>query len=76
MKPQLPLLREYNIGQKVDVFCFKKDRQIKRKSLTAHKVKRIEKELDRLFDISSCCCKLSVLRCENFAVKKIVKQGT
>ena len=69
VNPQLPLLREHYIGQKVSIFCFKKAKQINRKSLTTRKVKRMEEQLDRLFDIASCCCKLPVLRCDDFAVK-------
>ena len=59
VNPQLSSLKEYYIGQEVDTFSFKKFRQINRKTLTAHKVKRIEEQLDRLFEVSSCCYKLS-----------------
>lgn len=67
--PRLPLLREYYIGQKVDRLCFKAAKQINRKSFPASKRKRIEEHLDKLFDISSCCCKLPVSRCDDFAVE-------
>ena len=53
----------------MDIYFFRKARQINRKSLTARKVKRIEEQLDKLFDIFSCCRKLLVLRCEDFAEK-------
>ena len=53
----------------MDIFCFKTTRQINRKSLTAYKVKRIEEQLDRLFDIASCYCKLPILGCEEFVMK-------
>lgn len=67
--PRLPLLREYYIGQKVDRLCFKAAKQINRKSFPASKVKRIEAHLDKLFDISSCCCKLPILKCDDSAVE-------
>ena len=42
VNPQLPLLREYYIGQKVDMLCFKRAKQIDRKSLAVTKVKRMK----------------------------------
>ena len=51
------------------MLCFKRAKPIDRKSLAVTKVKRMKEQLDKLFDISSCCCKLPVLRCDDFAVK-------
>lgn len=69
VNPQLPLLRERYIGQKVNIFCYKRAKQIDRKSRAATKVKRTKEQLDKLFDISSCSCEVPVLRCDAFAVQ-------
>lgn len=63
------MLRERYIGQKVNIFCYKRAKQIDRKSLAATKVKRMKEQLDKLFDISSCSCEVPVLRCDAFAVQ-------
>ena len=68
VNPQLPLLREHYIKQKVDRSCINA-KQLNRKSLNVIKVKNMTEKLERLFDISSCCCELPILKCDDYAVK-------
>lgn len=53
----------------MNILCFEKAKQINRRSLPASKVKNLTEKLDLLFDISSCCCELPVLPCEDYRVK-------
>ena len=69
VNPRLPLLNEITILKKVNILCFKKAKQINRKSLPTAQKKFWMEKLDSLFDVSSCSCKLPVLCCKVYRVK-------
>ncbi|KAK6178315.1 hypothetical protein SNE40_013114 [Patella caerulea] len=69
VNPRLPLYDEYYIVKKVDKSCFKKAKEINRKSLSSLHEQNLEEKLDRLFDISSCICKLPIRPCDDKTVK-------
>ena len=65
----LPLHENKYLIKLVDQICFKKAREINRKSLSKTQEKNLEEKLDKLFDISSCSCDLPVRPCSDNAVK-------
>lgn len=69
VNPRLPLLTELYIVNKLQNICFKKVKQINRKSLSSIAKNSMIRKLDTLFDISSCCCQLPILSCEDKNVK-------
>lgn len=54
VNPRLPLYEEYYVVKLVDKMCFKKAKEINRKSLSKVKKQNLEEKLDKLFDISAC----------------------
>ena len=69
VNPQLPLLKEIRVVNKVKILCFQKAKQINRKHLPAAQLKFWKEKLDTLLDISSCLCNLPILSCDNINVK-------
>lgn len=69
VNPRLPLYEKYYVIKLIDRFCFKKAKQLNRKSLSTIQEQNIEEKLDKLFDISACTCKLPLRPCDDYAVK-------
>ena len=69
VNPRLPLYEDYYVVKMVDRVCFKKAKEINRKSRTTAREQNLEEKLDKLFEISACTCKLPVRSCDANAVK-------
>ena len=69
VNPRLPLFEKYYVIKLVDRFCFKKAKELNRKSLSTIQEHNMEEKLDKLFDISACTCKLPYRPCDDKAVK-------
>lgn len=69
VNPRLPLHDKYYVVKLVDRMCFKKAKEINRKSLSTVQMQNMEEKLDRLFDISSCTCKLPIRPCDDKSVR-------
>lgn len=68
VNPRLPLINDKSIETKVkNLFATVKN--INRKHTKANIKRNLDSKLDKLFDISACCCSLDIVSCNNVYVK-------
>jgi hypothetical protein len=68
VNPRLPLITDKSINRKLkDLFCLVKD--INRHHGKASQKENLDANLDKLFDISACCCLLETVACSDSRVK-------
>src|SRR6478609_8669114 len=68
VNPRLPLITDKSIYRKLkDLFCLVRD--INRHHGKASQRRNLETNLDKLLDITACCCPLETVECSDARVK-------